>query len=326
MSAAATIAEGLSALEQRAAVVPLDNLGLLRVAGVDHREALHRVVSQEIRGLALGEGRLALLLAPKGRFRALMAAFAAEEAVCLVAPPGRGEELRAGLATYLRFSRSRIEPIALAGAVAVLGPGWETVAAERVFEPARLAAGGWSPGRDGTSLWFGRTLLGLPGAIAAFATEASAHALGEQLARAGVVSVDPIAVELERVRVGWPAWGAELDGNVLPPEVGLEKLAVSYTKGCYVGQETIARLAAHGHPNRALVGVREGPAVLDAPALPTPLTVIGEERPRGVLTSWVRHPTLGGIGLALVRRELRAPGTVLAAGDSRFEVSPLPLW
>jgi folate-binding protein YgfZ len=316
----------LRALEQGLAFARLEGVGLLRVVGPDRCEALHRVVSQDIRGIAAGDGRLALLLAPKGQFRALMAAFAAEDAIYLLAPPGKGEALATGLGKYLRFSRSRIESVPVARATALLGPEWSVVAAGLAAEPARLAGGGWSRGHGGDPLWFGQTLLGLPGAIVVSADPAVAGAVDEQLAATGAVRVSAHAVELERIRVGWPAWGAELTDTVLPPEVGVEKLAISYTKGCYVGQETIARLATYGHPNRTLVGLRELSGCGAAPAVPLELAGKEDAQRRGSLTSWALHPQLGGVGLALVRRELAAPGTILAGGRYTFEVAPIPLW
>ena len=326
MEAPEALLAQLHALETSLAVARLDGVGLLRVIGPDRVEALHRVVSQDIRGLAVGDGKLALLLAPKGQFQALMAVFAAEDATYLLAPAGKGEALATGLAKYLRFSRSRIEPVAVAGAAAVLGPRWGEFAASLTEEPTLLAQGGWGRGRDGETLWFGQTLLGVPGAVVFSADTADVDAVIKRLAAAGAEAVSDAAVELERVRLGWPVWGAELTETVLPPEVGLEKLAISYTKGCYVGQETIARLATYGHPNRQLVGVRETGEATHPPELPAPLAAQGDERPRETLTSWAHHPRLGGLGIALARRGHATPGTTLTAGPRRFEVATFPLW
>jgi folate-binding Fe-S cluster repair protein YgfZ len=113
---------------------------------------------------------------------------------------------------------------------------------------------------------------------------------------------------------------------VLPPEAGIEEETISYSKGCYVGQETVARMRTYGHPNRGLVGLRQMAASVEKPALPLPLTAAGEKKTRGSLTSWGLHPELGGVGLALVRRELTQPGTRLAADGREFEVTSFPLW
>ena len=107
---------------------------------------------------------------------------------------------------------------------------------------------------------------------------------------------------------GRPRYGIDLDDDVIPQEAGLNERAVSFTKGCYVGQETVARLYYRGKPNRHLRGLR-----LSAPAAPgTPLRL--GEREVGRLGSVVVSPALGPIALALVRREA-APGDMVAVGD-----------
>src|SRR4051794_13703302 len=129
---------------------------------------------------------------------------------------------------------------------------------------------------------------------------------------------DEQAAEVLRVERGRPRYGVDLDESVIPQEAGLNERAVSFTKGCYVGQETVARLYYRGKPNRHLRGLR-----LSAPAEPgTPL--VHEDREVGRLASAVAPPRLGPIGLALVRREA-PPGSTVAVGDSATaEVVELP--
>jgi folate-binding protein YgfZ len=112
----------------------------------------------------------------------------------------------------------------------------------------------------------------------------------------------------------------DLDDTVIPQEAGLNERAVSFTKGCYVGQETVARLHYRGKPNRHLRGLR-----LDADAAATGDELTFEGRAVGRLGSVALSPRFGPIGLALVRRE--APvGSVVAVGDgtARAEVVELP--
>ena len=92
---------------------------------------------------------------------------------------------------------------------------------------------------------------GIPGAVAVAQDSRSLAALRRALDETETQPVSEGAVELARLRVGWPAWGAELTETVLPPEVGIDEETVSYSKGCYIGQETIARLRTYGHPTRA---------------------------------------------------------------------------
>ncbi len=102
-----------------------------------------------------------------------------------------------------------------------------------------------------------------------------------------------------RVEAGVPRYGAELDEQVMPAEVGVVDRAVSFTKGCYVGQEPVARLHYRGHANRSLRAL--APAVVPGPGA----VVVSGEREVGRVTSAVESPSLGGpLALAVVRREV----------------------
>jgi folate-binding protein YgfZ len=201
------------------------------------------------------------------------------------------------------------------------GPGWGEAATAAGADAATLAAGGASRVGDGpaSALWLGHTFLGVPGALAV-TDPLAVGGLEVSIVASGAVRLEPQTLELIRIRAGFPAWGAELTDTVLPPEVGIDGSAISYTKGCYVGQETIARMRTYGRPNRLLVRVRQVDGDVTSPELPLPLTAAGEEKPRATLTSFGRDPELGGIGLALARREIASAGTRLIAGDLEFEI------
>jgi folate-binding protein YgfZ len=323
MEDARQLVDELATLERGVGWLPLADCVVL-VGGKGHREALQRVVSQDVLGLQAGEGKLALLLAPKGQFQAVMGVFVGDEQSYLVTPPGHGKELAARLAKYLALARCAAEPLEDVTAVAILGGGFREALAAVGPDPARLGNGGWRSSKG--TLWFGRTLLGIPGAVAVGREPAASASVEVSLAAAGASPVSEQAVELARVRVGWPAWGAELTETVLPPEVGIEDETISYTKGCYVGQETMARMRTYGHPNRVLVGLRQLSGNAGRPALPLPLAGVGEAKVLGSLTSVARHPDYGGVGLALVRRQVGAAGARLAGDDREFEVARFPLW
>jgi folate-binding protein YgfZ len=131
--------------------------------------------------------------------------------------------------------------------------------------------------------------------------------------------VSEAAVECLRIEHGRPRYGIELDDSVIPQEAGLNDRAVSFTKGCYVGQETVARLYHRGKPNRHLRGLR-----LSAPAGAGDELRLGD-RVVGHLTSCTVSPRLGPIALALVRREAE-PGSILdiGPGSTTAEVVELP--
>ncbi len=139
------------------------------------------------------------------------------------------------------------------------------------------------------------------------------------LTESGAQQVSESAVEVMRVERGFPRFGLDIDESTIPQEAGLNERAVSFTKGCYVGQETVARLYYRGKPNRHLRGLRLSSTIVSG----APLTLGG--RPVGTLGSSVLSPTYGPIGLALVRREAQ-PGALLQAGESgaAAEVTELP--
>ena len=139
------------------------------------------------------------------------------------------------------------------------------------------------------------------------------------LAAAGAQAATEADAEVRRVETGRPRYGVDLDETVIPQEAGLNARAVSFEKGCYVGQETVARLYFRGKPNRHLRGLKlSGPAAHGDPLR------LGE-REVGRLGSVVESPLHGPIALALVRREA-APGDSLTVGDDgvRAHVVDLP--
>ncbi len=158
--------------------------------------------------------------------------------------------------------------------------------------------------------------LARPGGRAPFGLEITAAAehgavLRARLTDAGAQTGSSAALELARILAGWPALGAEIDDRTLPQEVLLDELGgVSYTKGCYVGQETVARLHFRGHANRFLRGLiwEERPDSGTA-------DISQDEASRGRVTSFAWVPSLDRwLGLGILRREVDAERLVVACG------------
>lgn len=149
--------------------------------------------------------------------------------------------------------------------------------------------------------------------------QADAEALHKALLGTGAAEVSAEAAEILRIEAGVPRFGAEMTTSTMPAEAGIVERAVSFTKGCYIGQETVARLHYKGRPNRHLRALR-----LTAPAAAGDVLRLGEKEV-GVIGSATVSPALGPIGLAIVRREAE-PGTTLAVGDGGVsaEVVELP--
>jgi tRNA-modifying protein YgfZ len=147
-----------------------------------------------------------------------------------------------------------------------------------------------------------------------------ADALRAALEEAGAVPVSEAAAHCLRIEHGRPRYGVDLDETVIPQEAGLNERAVSFTKGCYVGQETVARLHYRGKPNRRLCGLR-----LSALAEPGDELQF-EGRAVGRVSSVAPSPRFGPIALGLVRREAPVGATVSvgAGGEVTAEVIELP--
>ena len=132
-----------------------------------------------------------------------------------------------------------------------------------------------------------------------------------------VPGADEQAAEVVRVERGRPRLGLDMDASTMPQEAGINERAVSFTKGCYVGQETVARLHYKGKPNRHMRGLR-----LSAPAQHGDPIVLGEKQV-GTIGSVAESPTHGHIALALVRREAE-PGAEVSVAGAPAEVVALP--
>jgi len=154
---------------------------------------------------------------------------------------------------------------------------------------------------------------------------ADADRVSERLVAAGALAAGNVALECARILAGWPRVGAEVDDKTIPQEVRLDELGgVSYTKGCYTGQETVSRLHFRGHVNRFLRGLLfDGEPAAASPA------VVHLDREVGRLTSimWAPEPRIAGagrwIGLAMVRFEVKA-GAVVRAGGRDARLVELP--
>ena len=159
---------------------------------------------------------------------------------------------------------------------------------------------------------------GGPFALEILTSRANTGPLRQRFADAGARVGTSTALDLARALAGWPGLGAEIDDRTLPQEVRFDELGgVSYTKGCYVGQETVARLHFRGHANRHLRGF-----VWDEPPDPIDPSVSQDDKPRGRVSSLLWVPTLERwLGLGIVRRELDLDRPVLAGGQPATAVA-----
>jgi tRNA-modifying protein YgfZ len=302
--------------------------GKLALTGAEAGEFLNGQVTNDILALQEGEGCYAAFLTHKGKMLG--------DLRVLRVPRGEGELIldTERVALQPLFDMIRRFKVGYAvelhkrtlqrGLLSLIGPRCDEVAARarRIVaatsggEPPALAAhehASVSATIGGTPVLLARTDVGIDVLCPAEATGDVAAAL----IAAGATAVEEPATEVLRVEHGRPRYGVDLDDSTIPQEAGLNERAVSFTKGCYVGQETVARLFYRGKPNRHLRGLE-----LDAPA-PGGTAVHHGERLVGHLGSSVVSPRRGPLALALVRREV-AVGERVTVADTTARIAELP--
>jgi folate-binding protein YgfZ len=311
--------DALAAARDGVVLVDRPDLATIALGGADALRYLHAVCTQDTAALRPGDVAEALLLSPKGKIEFAFRLAVLDDGVLLDADARAAPALAERLARFVfRHDVTVAEPAA--GAVSLLGPaaGDALAAAGVPAAPEGPARPGGAPRwRDGPGLVAHRTAAGvdLVGPDAAGAAAA--------LERAGVATGPAALWELVRVERGLPRAGRELTDDVLAEEAGLLGSHVHLDKGCYPGQETVARVHNLGQVQRRLAGLRFRP---DGPdGLPEPRTdlLTDDGRRAGQLRSVVRHPELGPIGLAYVRRVV-APGSLVLAGAHPATVVELP--
>jgi folate-binding protein YgfZ len=267
-----------------AVVVDRSNRGKLLLTGADVADFLQGQVSNDVEALEPGRGCYATLLTAKGKIRCDMRILRGPDWFLIDCEPQALPVLEHMVRVYSigRDVKSRPDQ---RGLWSILGPA----AREGLDEPPPADEHAHSEGELGTYV----------------ATDLGVDVVGE---RPGLPEAPGEVAECLRIEAGRPRLGFELGDDVIPQEAALNDRAISFTKGCYVGQETVARLYYKGKPNRHLRGLR-----LSAPAERGPIVVAGE-REVGRIGSSCVSPTHGPIALAVLRREA-APGDSVQVGD-----------
>jgi tRNA-modifying protein YgfZ len=288
----------LDAARGGAAVGPVLARGLLRLTGKDRLKFLHRVSTQKVDGLPAGAAVHAAFLDVKGHVVAdAIAVLRADEAILDVEPAAL-EPLRAHLVRYVVMDQVKVEDVSAAfRVVPAFGPAGKDLARGRA--PASAVA--WESARQGAPVL--EVMLPAP----------EAQAFREGLVAAGATPLSGEDLEALRVLGGIARFGADLDTTRLPMEAALVATAVSFEKGCYLGQEIVARGTFRGQIQKGLVQLTLPPGT--APG--APLTAGGKEV--GVVTSAAETPE-GRIGLAYLRRAHWNEGERLTAAGGEAVV------
>lgn len=318
-------------MRKGAAIVDRSHRARMHFGGEQAGDTLTGLVTNDVLALQPGQGCYAAALTPKGRILADLRIFAVEDGFLVDTAARAAEGWTAMVRKYVnpRLCAYRDDTPTL-GDVGIFGPE-----ARRVLESvigvgaAALAAlppyGHVTASLDGARVMIAQVPdAGVEGFEIVGPNDAIS-ALWPRFVAAGASPAGLEAWEIVRVEAGRPEWGVDMDESTIPQEANLDELhAISYTKGCYTGQEVVARVHFRGHVNRHLRGLRcaglvpphSGAALVDA-----------EGRPVGDVRSAVASPRLGGIALGMVRREVESGAPLVAkwdGGEARVDVCALP--
>lgn len=296
-----------------AAFFVIQDGGRIRLVGPDSQEFLNRLVSNEVMALPPGQGVYATMLDPNGRMIAdLWAWVLSPDNILVETAASAKDNLLAALDKYLIMEdvelRDESDALAL---VSVQGPEAQAAAAKALATeiPALEPGAVWeSPAGSVDALAAARDRTG-QGGVDVYVPAARQPDLLRALGDAGAAEGSADALETLRVEAGIPKWGADLSETVIPLEANLAGVAISFTTGCYPGQEIIARIHSRGKPARHLAGL----AFPDGPP-PAGTQIQRDGKPVGTITSAVVSPRFGGLALGYLKKENDAPGTEIEAG------------
>src|SRR5215212_3630482 len=271
-------------------IVDRSSRGKVRLRGAEAAEFLQGQVTNDVESLAPGQGCYAALLNHKGKMRLDMRILRGPDWIWIDTEPGADAVLLKTIETY-SLGRDVSWESPDERIVSVLGD------IELDAEPP-AEEHAWVEGDRGIYV---RTYAGV-------------DIIGQDLPAADASEDD---AERVRIEAGIPRFGLDMDGDTIPQEAGINDRAVSFTKGCYVGQETVARLFYKGKPNRHLRGLRLAERVERG------TEIVSGDKLVGRVGSTCVSPRLGPIALALVRREA-GPGDTVSVGEATATVVELP--
>lgn len=258
----------------------------LRLTGADRVRFLHGQVSSDVRALKVGQTQYGCVMTAKGKMCADVFIHAEIDALLLDADESLREELAARLERYIIADDVVLEDVTEQWALFHVVPASEGAAITSRF------------GHAGEDLFYPMDR--------------------RESFRAGQLLPEWTETEIELIRIaaGVPRWGLDLAPDTIPVEAGLEERAISYTKGCYIGQEVISRIKSIGQVQHRLVRLQAGQALVPGEKIFT-----ADGAPTGEVTSAIALPdSRGWIGLGYVRRAQAEAGTAVHSGGGEVRV------
>jgi len=301
--------DGYRALRDSAAWLALDTRGRLVARGRDRARFLHNITSNEVKKMAPGAGCYAFLLTAQGRIQADLHLFCFPDRFLIDTEPDLRTKVPGLILKYKVADQIELEDVTdTTASIAVEGPTAATVLA---------ACGAPVPAADCAHAAWGDTtvarvsLTGQPG-YRLYGPAGLRQEWIAQLEAAGARAATDADARLVRIENGKPRYGDDIRDTSLPQETG-QLHGVSYTKGCYLGQEIVERIRSQGRVNWKLVRIELGASAPVSPGL----KLTAQDAEAGEVTSWVFSPRAGKVlALARVRSQFAEPGTALDAGPA----------
>ncbi len=304
-----SVAEEYRALREGCGVADRSWAGLLEITGKDRQRFLNAYITCEVKDLTPGQGAYGFFTSPQGRILSDVVVLTLEDRFWLEVGPGREETIAAHLQKYILADRVEVRPLEGVLLVTLVGPSAEEILGTSPQSDAKIQ----KSGRFGAPAW---TL---------WTPAVEAEALVERLIERGARPVGTEALEVLRTEAGIPRFGRDFGPDNFPQETGEEE-AVSYTKGCYLGQEVVARIHYRGGVQKTLRGLVFEPGTGPGPGV----QLLSEGRQAGIATTVVQSIALGRpVGLGILHKRAAEPGTRLQMESieqvGEVEVRELPL-
>jgi folate-binding protein YgfZ len=300
----------------------------IRFGGTRATELVTGLVTSDVAALMPGQGQYAAALTPKGKIAADVRIFADSEGLLTDTSARAGSNWREIVKKYVNPRVAPYRDVTLElGDLAVFGPKARRVVAVATGADEAALGALHAYGHVEITQGDSRIMIARSGELDVegyeiFAPASLDRVLRDRLLAAGAIPGSARVWDIARIEAGRPEWGIDMNDATIPQEANLDELgAISYTKGCYVGQETVARVHFRGHVNRFLRRLH----FVSAAVPPTNAELVDDEgKIVGDVRSVAISPRHGGVALAMVRREV-APGTTLHArwdgGDCTMQIA-----
>lgn len=321
--------EEYNAARQNAVVADRLDRARLVVSGADRASFLQGLLTNDVVALKTGEGCYAAYLTPQGRMMADVFVYELGDAMLLTVPLAQRELVLTKLDQVIFSEDVQLGDVTDTFAtLALVGPEAPRTLS-RVLAHLIDDRNGWVPHANRRTEFEGRPVIltrvvdtGEPG-FDVHVERGGVSALRVALVQAGAVVGDAETLDVLRIEDGIPKFGQDMDDDTIPLEAGIEARAISFSKGCYVGQEVIIRVLHRGHGRvaRKLVGL-----LCDGPGAPAPgTTVHAADREIGNVRSSAMSPALGRpIALAYLHRDFLTAGTRVSVAGQNATVAELP--